>query len=900
MKFDSITKIFSVRRPVNHEQAHVTSDVIAVAEAFKIQGNECLKRGELNAAENYYQKAIHQHPRFAEALNNLGYIYKEQKKYVEAEGMLSHALALKPELGQAQFNLGIVKMQLGHPDQAETCYKKALQLMPNDGDVYSFLANALHQQGKFEDACEALQQALALNPDDAEARWVLALTKIPAMWSANQDPHLLREDLLTELDELDKWFHPGRIGMGHLAVGSVQPFYLAYQEVSNTAVMARYGALCNRLMDHWPQLPQTPPVQFASNGRIKIGIVSNHIYNHSVWIAIIKGWMQHLNHDKFELYVIYLDNKQDAETALARSLSTVFIEGKSTLEEWVENILAHQIEVLMFPEIGMETMTAKLANLRLAPVQVASWGHPETSGLPTIDYYFSAEYFEGKNAEKNYTEKLVKLPHLGCCYSPLDVMPINPNMGQLHIDPHRPLLLSPCAPFKYAPQYDKVFVEIARRIGSCQIVFFAEPKKIILVEKLRKRLEQAFLQAGLDYSKYCVFVPWLDRPAFYGLMQHADVFLDSIGFSGFNTAIQAIECGLPVVTREGRFMRGRLASGILKRMGLTELVVESEEAYISLVVKLVADKSYARAVKQNIEKSRHLLFNDLAPIHAFEDFLVGVCRSTSSTKLNNISSGTSEIPNLPDNNASKVDFVWQLLDTESHMHTLKPGNAPVGLLEMVIPSPRRILDVGCFCGGSGSWLKQRFPGCEIVGIEMLNSAAAKAAQIYDRVISKTLEQIDFDAEGIAAGSFDAIIAADILEHLYNPWQALQRLKPLLAPGGAIYISLPNVRNLGLLSSLVSGEWKYLGSGLLDITHIRFFTRAQAIEMLEQTGWHIDDLRINPDPNLMASLQGQELNQIRSINAGLLRLENLTQQDVAELFSIQFHIRATIADGRQAN
>ena len=131
-----------------------------------------------------------------------------------------------------------------------------------------------------------------------------------------------------------------------------------------------------------------------------------------------------------------------------------------------------------------------------------------------------------------------------------------------------------------------------------------------------------------------------------------------------------------------------------------------------------------------------------------------------------------------------------MLNEDLHLHTLDPDNAPVGLLEMVNPAPKRVLDLGCFCGGSGRWLKQRFPGCEVVGIEMVDKAAAIAAQAYDRVIAGTFEKVDFEAEGLAAGSFDAIIAADVLEHIYNPWQALLRLKPLLAPGGAIYVVCP--------------------------------------------------------------------------------------------------------------
>ena len=238
-----------------------------------------------------------------------------------------------------------------------------------------------------------------------------------------------------------------------------------------------------------------------------------------------------------------------------------------------------------------------------------------------------------------------------------------------------------------------------------------------------------------------------------------------------------------------------------------------------------------------------------------------------------------------------TDHVWQMLDTDLHLQTLDPDYAPVGLLEMIDSGPKRILDLGCFCGGSGRWLKQRFPDCEVFGIEMLDKAAAIAAQAYDRVITGTLEQVDFAAEGLIPGSFDAIIAADVLEHIYNPWQALQRVKPLLAPGGAIYISLPNVRNLNILSALAAGEWRYQGAGILDITHVRFFTLTQASEMLSQTGWLIREGRMNPDPDLSHIIQGKNLDQITTLSRGKLKLEGLNQMDVLELIAIQFFIRA---------
>jgi predicted O-linked N-acetylglucosamine transferase (SPINDLY family) len=203
------------------------------------------------------------------------------------------------------------------------------------------------------------------------------------------------------------------------------------------------------------------------------------------------------------------------------------------------------------------------------------------------------------------------------------VDPVDPDLARLGIDPKVPLLLCPGTPFKYAPQHDWVLVEIAHRLGRCRFIFFTY-KVRNMSDKLRRRLEVAFARGGLDFNDFVTFIPWQSQPAFYGWLKRADVFLDTIGFSGFNTAMQAAECAAPIVTKEGRFMRGRLASGILKRLGLPELVAQSEEDYITLAVKLAEDADYRRYVRDRIEKSRAILFEDVEPIRALEDFLVDV------------------------------------------------------------------------------------------------------------------------------------------------------------------------------------------------------------------------------------------------------------------------------------
>jgi predicted O-linked N-acetylglucosamine transferase (SPINDLY family) len=245
--------------------------------------------------------------------------------------------------------------------------------------------------------------------------------------------------------------------------------------------------------------------------------------------------------------------------------------------------------------------------------------------MPTIDYYLSAEELEPEHAQDNYTEGLVKLPNLGCAYAALNLEAADP--GLEFLDDGVPVLLCAGSHYKYPPVHDRIWAEIARRLERCRVVFFESHLKP-LNERMRTRLTRAFEEAS---AIECLrIIPALPRAGFYGLMRRADLMLDTIGFSGFNTVIQAVECGLPVVTREGRFMRGRLGSGILRRMGMPELIAQDEAEYIDLAVKVARDNDYRESLRQKMKQSRHVLFDDLESVRALETFLLGVARSRPS------------------------------------------------------------------------------------------------------------------------------------------------------------------------------------------------------------------------------------------------------------------------------
>jgi predicted O-linked N-acetylglucosamine transferase (SPINDLY family) len=595
-------------------------------------GNAYKDKARLEDAATCYERALSQAPDFPAAYVNLGNVLNTLGRPDEAIACFRKALALEPDLAEALYNFANVLQEQGRLDEAILRYEKLLVLHPELPDVHCSLGHVFRNQGRRDDALACYRRALAADPNYVEARWALAMSQIPRMYVSIEEQQSCRTSFSEQLDELERWFDLNEASEGSGAVGSQQPFSLAYQEENNRDLLQRYGRLCTRVMNRWYSRQDFAPAgKRDPDGVIRVGVISQYFWNHSVWKAIVKGWFQHIDRERFALYGFCLGTHQDQETAVARSGAAHFEYGRRDLRAWVESIAAQRLDVLVYPEIGMDPAAVRLASLRLAPVQVATWGHPETTGLPTIDYYFSAEDLEPAGAQDNYTERLVTLPHLGCFYQRWENEVQEPDFDELGIDPQSPLILCAGMPFKYAPQYDWIFPEFARRLGRCQLVFF-EIEPADLSEILRRRLEVAFAKSRLNFGEFVRFIPWQSGPAFDGLLTRADVFLDTIGFSGFNTAMQAIERGLPIVSREGRFLRGRLASGPLKRMGLHELVAESEEEYIAIGVRLIQDGEYRDQIRRRIRETRHVLFEDIAPIRAMENFMAAAVARIRHTR----------------------------------------------------------------------------------------------------------------------------------------------------------------------------------------------------------------------------------------------------------------------------
>lgn len=249
----------------------------------------------------------------------------------------------------------------------------------------------------------------------------------------------------------------------------------------------------------------------------------------------------------------------------------------------------------------------------------------------------------------------------------------------------------------------------------------------------------------------------------------------------------------------------------------------------------------------------------------------------------------------PPASVKPTKYVWESLskgsDAPDSSGKAYYGYARPELAEMVKREPGRALDLGCAGGMLGASVKERYPRAEVWGLELDPQAAAEAAKRLDRAICANLDRANFEELGLPKSGFDLVFLADVLEHLYDPWKLLRDLRAYLAPDAQVVASLPNLRNFEVMrDALVGGRFDYAAAGLLDITHIRFFTRSTMIELFEQTGYRIDDVvaKYGGDVPIPAVEAGRGR---VDVEVGQIVLRALSPDDVDELRTYQYLISA---------
>jgi protein O-GlcNAc transferase len=572
-------------------------------------------------AEQHYRRAIALRPDFVDAQLHLASLLGELERPAEALVHAERAVALRPDSAGARNNLGNILRGIGRRDEAIAQYRAALRIDPNSFMAYYNCGVALRGEARIAEARDHFGRALALRPDFLEAELALCMAELPALYEDASEIAARRDAYASRLAKLSADVEAAGTPAGLAdAIGAHQPFYLPYQGLDDRALQTLYGSLVCRIMAakyKAPVLPKPP----ASDEPIRVGIVSGFFRQHSNWKIPIKGWLKELDRGRFNLLGYYTGDERDGETDSAAALCQRFVQGPLSLDEWRRTILDDAPHVLIFPEIGMDKVSAQLAAQRLAAVQCASWGHPVTSGFPTIDYFISSDLMEPADAEDHYSERLVRLPNLSIYYEPVEVPPIAVNRAELGLRENAVVYWCCQSLPKYLPQFDDVFACIAAAVPDCQFTFIEFSGGKGITEMFRARLDRAFKAVGLKAEDHCVFLPRLAPDRFVAAIGQCDVVLDSIGWSGCNSVLEGLIHNLPIVTLAGEMIRGRHTAAILGMMDIRETTAQTIEEYVSIAALLGCNTAKRRELSTVMAGRKQRIYRDRACIAALEAFL---------------------------------------------------------------------------------------------------------------------------------------------------------------------------------------------------------------------------------------------------------------------------------------
>jgi protein O-GlcNAc transferase len=571
-------------------------------------------------------RALTINPFLVDALLLRGNALYDLNRATEALASFERALSIKPNELLALIARGNALAALQCPDEAVQSYDRALAINPNHVEALRSRGDNLLMMGRSQDAIDSYERALKLEPENARLRLALCIGQLPVIYEDETAIESRRKAYEVELQKLCDYGNDQR-RLANLAkeAGTYMPFYLAYQGRNDRELQARYGALiCRAMAEQYGAVPLAQPP--APGEAVRVGIVTGYFWQHSVWKAPTKGWLAGLDRDRFRVFGYHTGSIVDAETEVAAKLCDRFVQGPKSTEQWRELIAADVPHVLLYPEINMDPPSGALAALRLAPVQCTSWGHPATSGYPTIDFYLSSDLMEPPDGEEHYTETLIRLPNISIYYDPIEAQPGSRTRADLGLRAGTTVFWCGQSLFKYLPRYDDVFPRIARAAPDCQFAFIDHPKGKAATAPFWRRLERAFAAHGLKAADYCVVLPRLPQHDFAAAIGQCDIVLDSIGWSGFNSTMEGLPHDLPIVTMAGPLMRGRHTTAVLTMMGVTETITTSIDDYVAVAQRLATDTAWRAAMREQMKANRHRVYRDRACIEALQEFLLRVTR----------------------------------------------------------------------------------------------------------------------------------------------------------------------------------------------------------------------------------------------------------------------------------
>jgi protein O-GlcNAc transferase len=507
--------------------------------------------------------------------------------------------------------------------QAILAYSQVVRLDPSEGVAWLRIANAQERLGMIDDAVESYAQAVSLRPNDINAQF-MAATAMPRIIASEAQILKYRGEMENKLAAIVAEYSKCDLDNYEQVRG---PFYIAYHNKNdrylNSLLASAYSSVIPDL--DWRAPHCISPSDRGWPRRIKLGIASDCLSDDHTIGKLNLGFIERICREKFEVIIIRqaLSHAKRCTRVDAAADRVVIVPHDLTIAR--QSVADLNLDVLHYPDVGMSNFFYLLAFARLAPIQTVSWGHPETTGIPNMDYFISSRCLEASDADQHYSEKLVLLDGPPNCYRrPLPPEEAAdrgdyglPELGALYACPH--------TLFRLHPEYDEVLGTLLRRDSDAHLVFISDEFPCFLTKPLRQR----FSRSIPDVVDRIIFLPHMSSEKWLNFLRLVDCVLDPRSFSGGNTSYEALAMGTPVVTwANSPFLRGRITLALYLTLGLSDCIAYSREEYVGIAQRLAHDRAWRHKVVQLIEERSFLIFEQggMKMVRSLEQFLENTVR----------------------------------------------------------------------------------------------------------------------------------------------------------------------------------------------------------------------------------------------------------------------------------
>lgn len=522
------------------------------------------------------------------------------------------AVRRAPETVTAHLQLYRALSVARRTDEAVAVLLDAIRREPNNTAALEELAKHYDDHGYTDEARRVLDLRLKISDDPAVAFKRALLMPIVADSAAQIDSY--RRRFAEELTALrDRARTEGLRVDNPVAEINRTNFFLAYHGIANLSLQK---LTVETLLALSPGLAYTAPhcvdlgdgqwgSQRAPGGKIRIGFASKHFRNHTIAKLNVR-LIESLPRDRFHVTVIHVDAiANDFMRERIDAAADEVVVTPAYLHQAWQDIGSLELDILYYPDIGMDSGTYFLSYARLAPLQVYTWGHPDSVATPGLDAFLSSRSLEVADSDRDYGERLVRFSVANTCYEFPDLPSPWKTKAEMGLPTTGRLYGVPQTLYKFHPDVDFVYQALIERDPDGWIVIVAPPLTAWL-DKLRERWART-APAALPRL---VALPGMPREDYLAMCRLFDVMIDPPHYTGGNSSLEALAVGTPIVTWSSRFLRGRITGAFYEDAGIDGLTVERIEDVAPRAVEIATDPARRQAIVDDIEARRGCLFEN--------------------------------------------------------------------------------------------------------------------------------------------------------------------------------------------------------------------------------------------------------------------------------------------------